>query len=96
MDKGQLHVLALKLAEALGDGLQRTVHVGLDDQVQGGRLALLDLLEDVLQAGAARQGVGVPADVGLAAPMAPLVGHPTGDLLVGGDDEALAGVGHVG
>ena len=38
----------------------------------------------------------IPPDVGLTAPVAPLVGHPAGDLLVRGDDEALSRIGHVG
>ena len=36
-------------AQALGDGLERAVHVGLEDHVERGRLAPLDLLEDVLE-----------------------------------------------
>ena len=45
----ELHLVALELAEALGERLERALHVGLHDQVQRGRLALLDLLEDVLE-----------------------------------------------
>ena len=96
MYEGQPDLLTLELAEALRDCFQRTVHVGLYDQVQRRCLTFLDLLEDVLQAGTAGQGVGIPADVGLTAPVAPLVGYPAGDLLVGSDHEAFASVGHIG
>ena len=53
VDEAELDVVALELAEALGDGLERAPHVRLQDQVQRGRLAPLDLLEQVLELGAA-------------------------------------------
>jgi hypothetical protein len=41
--EGDLHLVSLQLLEALGDRFERTVHVGLDDEVEGGDLAGLDL-----------------------------------------------------
>ena len=41
----QLDVVALQLAQALGERLERALHVGLEDQVERGGLALLDLLK---------------------------------------------------
>jgi hypothetical protein len=41
--------LALEAAQALRDGLERTLHVGLEDEFQRRDLAGLDLAEDVLQ-----------------------------------------------
>ena len=41
--KRQLHLVALELLEALGDRLERTGDVGLDDEVERGGLAGLDL-----------------------------------------------------
>ena len=49
----ELHLVALELAEALGERLERAGDVGLDDEVERGGLARLDLLEDVLEPGAA-------------------------------------------
>jgi len=45
----RFHVVTLELAEALGDCLERAVHVGLDEQVEHGGLAGLDLGKDVFQ-----------------------------------------------
>ena len=55
VDEAQLHVVALQLAQALGHRLQRALDVGLEHQVEGGRLAPLDLLEEVLQLGPGRR-----------------------------------------
>ena len=51
--------------------------VGLDNQVESGGLAPLDLLENVLQACPSREGMRVASHVGQAPPVAPLLGHPT-------------------
>jgi len=64
----ELDLAAAELAEALGDRFERTVHVGLQDQVQVGGLAGLDLVEDVLEADA-RLGAGVAALVATTPPM---------------------------
>ncbi len=53
--EAQLHVLALQLAQALGGRLERPLDVRLQDDVQRGGLAALDLLEEVLQARAGRR-----------------------------------------
>ena len=96
MDEAELHVVALELAEALGDRLERALDVGLQDQVQRGRLAPLDLLEDVLELGAAlrRGGRGHVA----GHPEALLAGLADGAGLgqVGGDPELVAGLGRLG
>ncbi len=92
----QLDVVALELAEALGERLERAGDVGLEDEVERGGLAQLDLLEDVLELGAAAHGVGVTAQAGLALPVLTGGRHLGGGLLVGGHDEPVAGVGHLG
>ena len=81
---------------ALGERLERAGDVGLDDEVERGGLARLDLLEDVLEPGAgrtsrARRGRG-------SRPAASARGSrpPCGRLLVGRDHEVVAGVGDVG
>ena len=53
MHERQLDVVALEAAERFGDRFQRTLHVGLQDQVQRGDLARLHLAEDVFEAHAA-------------------------------------------
>ena len=37
VDEGELHLVALELAEALGERLERALHVGLQHQVERGR-----------------------------------------------------------
>ena len=90
----ELHLVALELPEALGERLERAGGVGLEEDVEGGDVAALDLLEDVLEAGA-RRGGGLAAEVGHAVPVLALLGDGLGGALVGGDHEAVAGVGHV-
>ena len=68
----------------------------LSDQVQRGGLARLDLLEDVLELGAAARDRGVAAEAGDALPVLAGLADATGHLLVGGDHELVAGVGDVG
>ena len=61
--EADLDLVTLQLPERLGEGFERTVDVGLDDQVERGRLAPLDLVEDVLELGAAGEGVRLrPSD----------------------------------
>ena len=95
MHEGQLDLVALELAEALGEGLERAGDVGLQHEVERGRFAGLDLLEDVLEAGATRHAGGLPAQVGHAVPVLALLGDGAGRLLVGGHHEAVAGLGDV-
>ena len=91
-----LHLVALQLAQRLGERLERAGHVGLEDDVEGGRLALLDLLEDVLEPDAALDGRGVLGPVADAGVLAAGLADPAGGLVVGGDHEVVAGVGHLG
>ena len=96
VDEAELHVVALELAQALGDRLERAPHVGLQDQVERGRLAPLDLLEQVLELGPAQRRGGrrhvaghpVAVGAGLAdgAGLGQLRGHP----------ELVAGLGRLG
>ena len=93
MHERQLDPLALELAQALGDGLERTLDVGLEDDVERGGLARLDLLEDVLEPDSG-------LDAGVAAlRLDPLVvlaglGDRACDLLVGSGPELVAGARH--
>ena len=93
---GHLHLVTLQLLEALGDRFERAVHVGLDDHVQGGGLAGLNLLEDVLQLGPTGQRRRVPAALNLTLPALTGGADRLGLALVGGDDEVVARLGHVG
>ena len=74
MDERQLHVLALQLAQAFRHRLERPLDVGLDHQVEGGRLAALDLLEDVLELGSPARRRCAPAQVGAAEALLALLG----------------------
>ena len=49
MDKRGAYFFALQFAEALGYGLERTMHVGLDDDVECGNLTGLNLAEDIFE-----------------------------------------------
>jgi hypothetical protein len=51
--EGELHLVALELLERLGQRFERTLHVGLEHEVEGRDLARLSMGEDVLQLGAA-------------------------------------------
>ena len=93
--EGQLDLVALELLEALGERLERAGGVGLEQDVERGDVAALDLLEDVLETGAAGDAGGLATEVGDAVPVLALLGDRAGRLLVGGDHEAVAGVGHV-
>ena len=61
-----------------------------------GGLAGLDGREDVLELGAAADARGLAAEVGLAVVVIALGGHVLHRLVVGRDDELVAGVGDVG
>ena len=95
VDEAQLHVVALELAQALGDRLQRALDVGLEHQVEGGRLAPLDLLEEVLELGpGGRRGHRqVP---GQAEALLPGLADGPGRRLVRGHPELVAGRGRLG
>ena len=82
--------------QRVGQRLERALHVGLDDDVEGGRLAALDLLEDVLEATAAGHDARVAATGSLAVPALAGLGDRLGRLLLAGDDERVAGLGDVG
>src|SRR5215212_94205 len=78
----------LDAPEGVVDGLDRTHHVGLDDQRQLLQLALADPGEQVLQARSPAGGDGRLALAGL-----PGLGDPTGDALVGDRPDLVAGAG---
>ena len=90
MHDGDADLAGLEFAEALGDGLQRPVDVGLHDDVERGRLAPLDPGEQILELGPAGQRVSLAAQTRQALPVLAGVGHPPGDLLVGSDREGIA------
>ena len=95
--EADLDLVALELAQALGDRFERAVDVGLHHQVEGRRLALLDLLEDVLELRPARQGVGLAAETGSGAASARGCRRPgLATFSRGGDHELVAGDRHVG
>jgi hypothetical protein len=58
----QLDVVALEFAQRLGAGFERTLHVGLQDDVERRGLAALDLLEEVFQSGTTGRGDGLVSD----------------------------------
>ena len=89
----ELHGFALQAAQALGDGFERTLHVGLQHQVQRGDLALLDLGEDVFQLHTALHA-GVAALVGEALALLASLAHGAGGLFVGGRTELVARMRH--
>ena len=62
MHEADLDLISLQLTQRLGEGFERTVDVGLDDQVQRGRLAALDLVENVLELGAAGEGMSLATE----------------------------------
>src|SRR5829696_6952724 len=78
----------LDAPEGVVDGLDRTHHVGLDDQRQLLQLALADPGEQVLQARSPAGGDGRLALAGL-----PGLGDPAGDALVGDRPDLVAGAG---
>ena len=49
MNKRGAHFFALQFAEALGYGFERTMHVGLDDDVECGNFASLNLAKDIFE-----------------------------------------------
>ena len=94
--KPTLDLVALELLEALGERFERTLDVGLDDEVERRRLAGLDLVEDVLEADTLHVDRCVPATCGHTLPVLAGLGHRSGLALVGGDHEVVTGEGHVG
>src|SRR5664280_1773176 len=58
----ELHVVALELSQRFGAGFERTLHVGLQDDVERRGLAALDLFEEVLESRTARRGHGLVAN----------------------------------
>ena len=89
-----LTVVALEPAQALGDGLERTLHVGLQHEVERGDLAGLDLAEDVLELDAASARGRRRAGWSVAAALLAGLADGAGRLLVGRGAELVAGVRH--
>ena len=96
VDEAQLHFVALELAQAFGDRFERTIDVGLDDEVERRRLAHLDLLEDVLELGATGHGVRLTTDGRDPLPVLANRRHLRRRLLVRGHDEAVTCGGRFG
>jgi len=94
VDERELHLVALQLLQRLGERLERPVHVGLEDEVEGGGLTPLDLLEDVLQAHARTDDRAGSGEAGVAVALLPRLGDQARRLVVGGDSEVLARVRH--
>ena len=95
MHEADLDLVTLQLPERLGEGFERTVDVGLDDQVERGRLArwIWSKMSSSLRR---RQGHELAAERRLTLPVLTGVGHPAGHLLIRRDDELPAGVGDLG
>ena len=88
-------VLLVELAQRVGDRFERTLRVGLHDEVERGDLAALHRREHVFEAGATREHERVAQRRGLA-PVGAGFGDGAGDLVVGGDTNFVAGHRHVG
>ncbi len=88
--QAHLFVLLVELAQRVGERFERTLHVGLEHEVERGDLAALDHREDVLEAGAAGQAHRV-LQVGGATPVGAGLGHRAGRLLVGCGAQLVAG-----
>ena len=89
-----LFVLLVELAQRVGDGFERALHVGLEHEVQRGDLAPLHHREDVLEPGAAGERHRVGEAGGAPAPGTRL-GNGAGRLLVRRHPQLVAGEGHV-
>ncbi len=96
MHEAELDVVALELAQALGHRFERAAHVRLQDEVQGGGLAALDLLEEVLELRPTERGgrrghvAGDPVPVGAGLADGPGLGE------LGGHPELVAGLRRLG
>ena len=93
-DKPHFVVLLVELAQRVGERFERTLHVGLHDEVERGDLAALHHREDVFEAGAARQHHRVALRRGLAAVRTRL-GDRAGDLVGRRDAQLVARERHV-
>ena len=86
-DDVDLHLLGRELRQRIAERLDRTLHVGLDNDVEGTGLALLHLLQDVLKL--CRLPPGKP-DLAM---LAVSEGRDLARLpLVGDDDRLIAGI----
>src|SRR5205814_1655469 len=89
-----LLVLLVDLAQSLGHGLERALHVRLEDEVERGDLAPLHHGEDVLEAGAAGERHRV-REAGGAAPAGARLGDRARRLLVGCDAQLVSRQGDI-
>ena len=96
MHERQAHfvVLGVELAQRVGERFERTLRVGLHDQVERRDLAALHHREDVLEAGPTRQHHRAALRRGLA-PVGAGLGDRAGDLVARRDPELVAGEGDV-
>ena len=94
--EADLDLGTLELLQALGERLEGALRIGLDDEVEAGLLARLDLGEDVLETSALDVDRGVLATCGLSLPALAGLGDRTSLALVRCHDEVVAGEGDVG
>ncbi len=87
----QLDLVALERRRRLGDRFERTLHVGLQHDVQRGDFAGLDLAEDVFELDA-RLDTGIAALALQALTLLASLADGLGGLLVVGGAELVAGV----
>jgi len=83
MHDDELHVVALEFAQRLGAGFERTLDVGLQNDVERRGLTTLDLFKQVLETRTARRGDGLVSDetraLGAGLGEGPRVGQVVGD-----------------
>jgi len=93
MHKREIDLISAEFPEALGDRLERALHIGLEHEVQRRRLATLNLAEDVLELDTSlHAGIGALI-TDLAMVSARLADRPS-DPLVGRGAELVSGSGH--
>jgi hypothetical protein len=86
-----LDLVALEPLDGFGQRFERTVHVGLDDEVERRRFAGLDLFEDVFESSAPGERVLIARERGQTTPVLTRRRHSRGDLFGGRHGEAIAG-----
>ena len=96
MHEAELDVLPLELAQALGHCFERAADVSLEDQVEGGGLTALDLLEQILELGPAQCRRGRRDMAGHPVPMGPGLADGAGLRQLRGDPELVTCLGRHG
>ena len=95
VDEGELDLIALQFPETFGHGLERTLDVRFEHEVERRGLASLDLLEDVLQLGAGPRRRRGLAKVGRAVPLLAELGDVASRLLLVSHPELVSGGGDI-